>query len=172
LDWLVEVPSLVRLAPADMRAAFNAASLRAGAAGWLRPRFGDVRVTTDVEIVAAAAKGPGMEVKFDRGRSGEFDRIILATGYQFDVARLGMLAPELRAAIACRAGSPVLSAGFETSAPGLHFVGAAAVSSLGPLMRFIAGTSFTGRSVARAIVTARGVARPRLRNRVEYDLRA
>jgi hypothetical protein len=48
-----------------------------------------------------------------------------------------MLAPELRAAIACRDGSPLLSSGFESSTPGLFFVGAGAVSSFGPLMRFI-----------------------------------
>jgi hypothetical protein len=35
--------------------------------------------------------------------------------------------------------------------PGLHFIGAAAVSSLGPLMRFIAGTGFAARQVTRAI---------------------
>ena len=172
LSWLVEVPSLVGLLPPDMRSAFNAASLRAGAAGWLRPRFDNVRVTAGVDIVAAVATDRGVEVKFDRGGSKFFDHVILATGYRFDVAGLGMLAPELRSAIACRAGSPVLSAGFESSARGLHFVGAGAVSSLGPLMRFIAGTSFTARQVARTIVATREVTRPRLRKRVEYDLTA
>jgi hypothetical protein len=113
-----------------------------------------------------------VEVRFAHGDARAFDRVILATGYKFDVARLGMLAPELRSAIACRAGSPVLSAGFESSARGLHFVGAGAVASIGPLMRFIAGTGFTGRQVARSIAGTRAVTRPRLRGRVEYDLTA
>jgi cation diffusion facilitator CzcD-associated flavoprotein CzcO len=172
LNWLVEVPNLVRLLPQEMRAAFNAASLRAGAAGWLRPRFGDVRVTAGVEVVDAIAKGEGMEVKFDHGGSAVFDRVVLATGYRFDIARLGMLAPDLRSAIACRGGSPVLSAGFESSKSGLHFVGAAAVSSLGPLMRFIAGTKFAARRVTRTIVATRGSTRLGRRDRVEYDLTA
>jgi cation diffusion facilitator CzcD-associated flavoprotein CzcO len=172
LSWLVEAPSLVGILPKDMRAAFNAASLRAGAAGWLRPRFGEVKIISDVEIVGAAAKGHGVEVKFAQGEPRVFDRVILATGYKFDVGRLGMLAPELRSAIACRAGSPVLSAGFESSARGLHFVGAAAVASLGPLMRFIAGTGFTGRRVAHSIAGTRLVTRPRLGGRVEYDMTA
>ena len=172
LSWLVEAPSLVGMLPKDMRAAFNAASLRAGAAGWLRPRFGEVKIISDVEIVGAAAKGHGVEVKFAQGEPRVFDRVILATGYKFDVGRLGMLAPELRSAIACRAGSPVLSAGFESSARGLHFVGAAAVASLGPLMRFIAGTGFTGRRVAHSIAGTRLVTRPRLGGRVEYDMTA
>jgi cation diffusion facilitator CzcD-associated flavoprotein CzcO len=172
LSWLVEAPSLVHLLPRDMRAAFNSASLRAGAAGWLRPRFDEVAVTSDVEIVGAAAVGDGVEIKFAERDPRVFDRVILATGYKFDVARLGMLAPELQSAIACRAGSPVLSAGFESSARGLHFVGAAAVASLGPLMRFIAGTGFTGRRVAHSIAGTRVAARPRRRDRIEYDLTA
>jgi hypothetical protein len=129
-------------------------------------------ITSEVEIVGAATDGHGVEIKFAHGAPRVFDRVILATGYKFDVARLGMLAPELRSSIACRAGSPVLSASFESSAPGLHFVGAAAVASLGPLMRFIAGTGFTGRRLAGSIAGTRAVTRPRFRSRVEYDLTA
>jgi hypothetical protein len=31
--------------------------------------------------------------------------------------------------------------------PGLHFVGAFAAASFGPVMRFVSGTPFTGRSL-------------------------
>jgi hypothetical protein len=133
------------------------------------PRFGDVRVTDGVEIVDAVARGRGMEVKFDRGGSRSFDRVILATGYPFDVAGLGMLGSELRSAIACRAAWPALSAGLESSVRGHHFVGAGAVSSLGPLMP---GSSSSARRVTRAIVTRGEIARPKLRDRVEYELTA
>jgi cation diffusion facilitator CzcD-associated flavoprotein CzcO len=152
LSWAVEIPRFVRLLPQETRDAFNAASLRAAAAGWLRPRFGDVRVSSGVEVVEASAKDARMELKFDDGRIEAFDHVVLATGYKFDVARLRMLAPELRASIACRAGSPVLSSGFESSVPGLFFAGASAVSSFGPLMRFIAGTPFAARGVTRGIL--------------------
>lgn len=63
----------------------------------------------------------------------------------------------------------MLSAGLESSVLGLHFVGAGAVSSLGPLMRFIAGASSSARRVTRAIVARGEIARPKLRDRVEYD---
>jgi hypothetical protein len=33
--------------------------------------------------------------------------------------------------------------------PGLHFVGAFAAGSYGPVMRFVSGTPFTGRALAR-----------------------
>lgn len=37
---------------------------------------------------------------------------------------------------------PVLSGRFESSVPGLFFVGLAAADSFGPLMRFVAGARF------------------------------
>ena len=169
LSVAVEFPNLVRLFPDDARAAFNAASLKAGAAAWLLPRFGDVRITAGVEILAATPNGAGIAVKFDQG-SADFDHVVLATGYRIDIAKLGFIAPELLSAIACRGGSPSLSAAFESSAPGLHFVGASAVASLGPLMRFIAGTAFAARQVTRAITAGRLVSRVRDKDRLQYDL--
>jgi hypothetical protein len=52
-------------------------------------------------------------------------------------------------------GYPVLNSGFESSVRGLHVVGAPAAWSMGPLMRFVAGTAFAARSVTRAVVTER-----------------
>ena len=40
--------------------------------------------------------------------------------------------------------------------PGLHFVGAPAAWSHGPLMRFVAGAEFAARSVARDVVRRAG----------------
>lgn len=155
LNWLVEAPGLVHRAPDNAREALNAASLRAAAAGWLRQRFAGVRVTGGVEIVGCAATRAGLEVKFARGAAA-FDHVVLATGYEIDIGGTGILAPELLAALARRDGSPILSGRFESSAPGLHFVGAAAVASFGPLLRFIAGAGFAARAVTRAIAAPRG----------------
>jgi cation diffusion facilitator CzcD-associated flavoprotein CzcO len=169
LSWGVEMPSLLRLLPQDGRNVFNALCLRAAAAGWLRPRFGNVSVRSGAAIARAAANGERIELQFDGGDSAAFDRVILATGYKFDVARLAVLAPELKASIHCRDGSPVLSSSFESSMPGLFFVGASAVSSFGPLLRFIAGTGFAAGAVTRAIVAERKSSRlPR--DRAEYGL--
>ena len=48
-------------------------------------------------------------------------------------------------------GYPVLRRGLESSVPGLHFLGAPAARSFGPLMRFVSGTWWSGRSLARAV---------------------
>jgi hypothetical protein len=79
---------------------------------------------------------------------------MLATGYHVDIAKYRMLAPELLHRVDCVDGSPVLSAGFESSVPGLHFVGSCAVASFGPFMRFVAGTSYAAPALTRAVVGA------------------
>jgi hypothetical protein len=49
---------------------------------------------------------------------------------------------------------PLLGPGFESSIPGLHFVGAFAAASFGPVMRFVSGTPYTGRSLAAHLAAA------------------
>jgi hypothetical protein len=48
-------------------------------------------------------------------------------------------------------GYPRLDAGFESSLPGLHFLGAPAAWSFGPLMRFVAGTEFVSPALTKRI---------------------
>jgi cation diffusion facilitator CzcD-associated flavoprotein CzcO len=169
LNWLAEVPGVTHAFPSEIRLAINASTLRAGAAGWLLPRFGAVGVSAGDKIVGWATKGERIELKFNRG-AADFDHVVLATGYKIDIAKLGVLAPSLLAAIACRDGSPILKAGLESSAPGLHFVGANAVSSFGPLLRFIAGAGFAARQVAHAAAPTRKLSHSTNVSRVQYDL--
>jgi cation diffusion facilitator CzcD-associated flavoprotein CzcO len=71
------------------------------------------------------------------------DHVIGATGYQVDLAKLAFLPAELRAAIKLCDKSPALSRQFESSVPGLYFVGVAAANSFGPVSRFAFGAGFT-----------------------------
>lgn len=158
LSWLIEFPDLVHRLPDGARAAFNTASLRAGAAGWLRPRFGGVTVATGLAVERAAEHGGRLALTLG-GKTEVFDHIVLATGYRTDIARIGLFDANLLGAIACAAGAPVLSANLESNVPGLYFAGASAVASLGPLMRFVAGTEFAARRIARAIAAARKAVR-------------
>ena len=80
--------------------------------------------------------------------------MLLATGYRIDVGKMAMLAPQLRARIARHGGLPRLSPDLNQACPGLHFIGASAVASFGPLLRFIAGAGFAARRLAR--VAGRG----------------
>lgn len=79
------------------------------------------------------------------------DHIIAATGYKVDLNRLSFLNAETRSRIKTVNGAPVLSAAFESSVPGLYFVGVAAANSFGPLMRFAYGAGFAARTVTKAL---------------------
>ena len=79
------------------------------------------------------------------------EHVITATGYKVDVERLKFLGTEIRAKLKAVDGSPVLSSTFESSIPGLYFVGIAAAYSFGPLMRFAFGAGFTARHLTRTM---------------------
>lgn len=85
------------------------------------------------------------------------DHVIAATGYKVNLQKLKFLSDETRSRIKTVVGSPALSSAFESSVPGLYFVGLAAANSFGPVMRFAFGADFTARTVTRAV--ARSVAR-------------
>jgi thioredoxin reductase len=79
------------------------------------------------------------------------DHVIAATGYKVDLQKLKFLTGETRSRIKTVVGSPALSSSFESSVPGLYFVGLAAANSFGPVMRFAFGADFTARTVARSV---------------------
>jgi pyruvate/2-oxoglutarate dehydrogenase complex dihydrolipoamide dehydrogenase (E3) component len=81
------------------------------------------------------------------------DHVIAATGYQVKLQRLGFLDPDLRSQVKTVEDAPVLNTNFESSVPGLHFVGLAASSSFGPLCRFAYGAKFTSDRVARHLTS-------------------
>jgi hypothetical protein len=93
-------------------------------------------------------KGTQVALQLDRG-SRVYDHVFLATGYKINVAKLKLLPADLQRRIACADGSPMLGEGFESTVPGLHFVGPSSVASYGPLMRFIAGTGYAARSITQ-----------------------
>jgi thioredoxin reductase len=80
------------------------------------------------------------------------DHIIAATGYKVNLERLKFLSPEVRSRLKAVEGSPVLSSTFESSLPGLYFVGVAAANSFGPVMRFAFGAGFAARTLTRAML--------------------
>jgi pyridine nucleotide-disulfide oxidoreductase len=154
LDWLADAPNLLRLFPGALRRQVTTQCLRPAASGWLRPRAGGVRFVSGRMVAAAERQGSQIALRLDDGTSGLTDHVLLATGYRIDIARLGVLDGDLLGRIETIDGSPILSAGCESSVGGLHFVGSSAVTSLGPLMRFIAGAGPAARSVTRRVLAS------------------
>jgi hypothetical protein len=68
-----------------------------------------------------------------------------------DVSKYDFLAPELAQSISRFGGYPRLKEGFESSVPGLHFLGAPGVWSFGPLMQFVVGTHYASRALLRCV---------------------
>jgi thioredoxin reductase len=77
------------------------------------------------------------------------DHVIAGTGYRVDMRRLRFLGPEVLDQLDCLDNKPRLSRWFESSVPGLHFVGTAASNSFGPMMRFAYGAGFVSRRLSR-----------------------
>jgi thioredoxin reductase len=82
------------------------------------------------------------------------EHVIAGTGYKVDLRRLAFLSPEVRAGIRSVEQTPVLSSTFESSVPGLYFVGAASANSLGPVARFAFGAGFTARRLSRRLANS------------------
>jgi FAD-dependent urate hydroxylase len=151
INWIVQLPDLYRALPRRLQETVSRRALRPAGSGWLRPRLTNVVVTTSRAVAAARTEGERLRLNLDDGSERVVDHVLLGTGYQVDVMRYPFLAPDLARRIARRDGHPDLSTGFECSVPGLHFLGAASAASFGPLMRFVAGTEYTGRALARKI---------------------
>jgi hypothetical protein len=81
------------------------------------------------------------------------DHVIGATGYQVDLAKLAFLPADLRADIRLCDRSPALSRHFQSSVPGLYFVGVAAANSFGPVSRFAFGARFTAERLSSHLAT-------------------
>lgn len=170
------LPDAFRAMPGPWRLEKALGFLGPAGAWWLRDRVeGRVPARTGVAVRAAAAVGARVRLELagaggEPGGTVEYDHVLAATGYRLDVDRLGFLDPALRAGLRRVGGAPLLDRRFESSVPGLHFVGALAAPSLGPSLRFLAGTGFAARrvtAVARRQVPAPGRA-PAGRTRTRY----
>jgi thioredoxin reductase len=82
------------------------------------------------------------------------EHVIAATGYRVDLERLKFLSSEIRSRLKTVQGSPMLSSSFESSVPGIYFVGVAAANSFGPVMRFAFGAGFAARRLTQTIAKA------------------
>jgi FAD-dependent urate hydroxylase len=149
VDWLIEKPWLFALTPRAFQDWATHRAIRPAASAWLRPRSQDIAITTGCHAVAAAEKGGKVHLQLNDGSERTFDHVLLGTGYKIDITRYGFLSPKMLGAVRTANGYPVLNAGFESSLPGLFFVGATAAYSFGPVCRFVQGTQYTAAALAR-----------------------
>ncbi|MGP0024112.1 MAG: FAD-dependent oxidoreductase [Streptosporangiaceae bacterium] len=153
LSRLVAVPAMFRLLPRGIQDPLACRAIRPAGAAWLTPRLQGVPVTLARSIVSVIPGKGNLQVTFADGDTRTVDHLLFGTGYRVDITRYRFLAPSLLARVKRAGGYPVLGRGSESSVTGLHFLGAPAAWSFGPIMRFVAGGWYAGRSLAR-VVTA------------------
>jgi hypothetical protein len=123
------------------------------AGGWfLRGRFETVPLLAGYRIAGAEASSGHavLRLKSETGdeRRIETEHVIAATGYRADIRRLPFLGEGIQSQLNVLDNVPVLTPHFESSVPGLFFVGASAVDSFGPVSRFACGAKFTAARLA------------------------
>jgi thioredoxin reductase len=157
-SWAVsELPRTFRwLFAPQKRHGFVADAYGPSGAWWLRERVEDrVEVCLDSHVESASIAGEQLQLRV-RGPTGTeeiaTDRLVVATGFRVDIRRLDYLEPDLLQSLRTEAdGIPALTAGFETSAPGLFIVGVASSPVFGPIMRFMYGAKHVAPILAQRL---------------------
>lgn len=151
ISRLVAYPNLVSRLPLNLRDKIRTRAVRPAGSSWLPPRLTAVKITTGRAVEHADCIRDEVRLRLDDGTERRVDHVILGTGYQVDLSRYDFLPPTLIAQLKQLDGSPKLTAGFCSSIPGLHFIGATAARSFGPLLYFVAGTEFASRELSSHI---------------------
>ncbi len=163
--FFTDAPGLFRYLPTPMRVRIVKKFLGPAAGYPMRDRFtGKVPVMLQHHLRNAAVINGRVHLMLDtpHGPSEQVaDHVIAATGYLVDLNRLTFIDPDVRASIRLAGTMPRLSSTFESSSPGLYFVGISAANTFGPMMRFACGADWTARRIARALT------RSALRDEVE-----
>jgi thioredoxin reductase len=157
-----QLPLLFRHLSEEKRLHIIATS-QAIAGGWpMRERIvGKVPVVTGFAPQAAEIRDGRIHLRLGSPEGAEkmlsADHAILCTGYRVDLGKVKFLNETLRGMIATVGTAPALSTQFESSVPGLYFVGPASAPTFGPMFRFVYGAEFAAPRIAAHL--ARAVAR-------------
>ena len=119
--------------------------------GWLKPRIVGKVALYENHTVQHLDYSGGEVVLNLPDITLRADHVILATGYRVDIRNLPMLNQEMLQHIRTYQHAPVLNHQFESSVPGLFFVGLSSVSSFGPLYRFVVGAGAAARRIADSV---------------------
>ncbi|GAB3946813.1 hypothetical protein GCM10028805_17960 [Spirosoma harenae] len=123
---------------------------------WLEKRICQpgVSLYPRTEVVQVSQKpDDSLQVGLNSGQQLAIDAIILATGYQVNVAHLPFLSESIQAALKTLTGSPLLDHQFQSSIPGLYFSSFAAGQSFGPFFGFTVGVRTTAHLIGQALLS-------------------
>jgi pyridine nucleotide-disulfide oxidoreductase len=154
--FCTEAPLVFRMLPEDFRLKVVRKHL-GPAAGWVVKDkvVGRAAFHLSLNVEGAEMHGGKVELHLRASDGGKkiitSDHVVAATGYRVDLGRLAFLNSAMLAAIRSVEDAPVLSSNFESSIPGLYFVGAASANTFGPMARFAYGAGFTSRRLSACL---------------------
>ena len=151
ISRLVAYPKFLYHVPLGLRDSIRKRAVRSAGAPWLIPRLPEVKITTGKAVVSAKEIEGEVQILLDDGSERRVNHVLMGTGYSVDISKYEFLAPELVGEIRQLDGYPEVAAGFHTSVPGLHFVGATCARNFGPLSYFVTGTEFASTELASYI---------------------
>jgi FAD-dependent urate hydroxylase len=151
ISRLVSWPSVMFHVPMPIKDKIRKRAVRPAGAPWLKPRLVAVKMTLGRTVQSASCDGREVQLRLDDGSERQVDHVLSATGYGVDISKFLFLPASLTAEVKLIDGYPTLEAGFRSSVPGLHFIGAAAAKSFGPLLYFVAGTEFASKNLTSYI---------------------
>jgi len=150
-------PRAYRHLPEATRVYRARTALGPAGASWLRPRVEGqfpIRSGRDVRWAKGTPGGITLGLACVDGSREELsaDHVIAATGYRPNVSRLTFLDEGLRAGIRTVASTPVVGKDYQSSVPGLYFMGPGVAPTFGPVMRFVYGADHAARGAAPALI--------------------
>ena len=117
---------------------------------WLWPRLqkGNVEIFEGTALESASRSDSGVQVRLSNGKEFEVDDVVLGTGYEVDVSKLGFVSPALKDALGTGSGSPLLDEGMQAAGvDGLYFVGMISAKDFSLVFGFTRGCPVAARIV-------------------------
>ena len=156
--WMcAKLPLIFRLMPESFRLEKVRKVLGPAPCWFIKERVeGKVQLHLGATIRGVSAQNGRVKINFS-GKSGknetiEVDHIIAATGYKYDVRRIGFLNSEVLSELRRVGDTPYLSVNFESSVKNLYFIGVTAANTFGPLLRFAFGAGFAAPRLSAHLV--------------------
>ena len=130
------------------------------ATGWFVREKVEGKFPVHLDTTIQAAEAHGNEVHLEIGQNGSArtivaEHVVAGTGYRMSLRRFKFLGEDLLSQINAVEETPVLSRSFESSVPGLYFVGTISSNQFGPLTRFVCGAKFTSRTLSKHLAAVR-----------------
>jgi hypothetical protein len=154
-----EAPQLIHHLPDTLRVALLDGTPNPAGGGLSDAPMGDnVVIKLSRPVIRAHELGGRLQLTIvgsDGSREQlDCDHVIAATGYRVDLRKLEFLSEGLLSELRMLDHSPLLTADFESSAPGLYFAGLPAARTFGPALRFIQGAVHPARRILEQLADA------------------